>query len=94
MFESVVDGSMRFGRWLYAVHPGAEDRMNALYESWLGTHPSGAALWRTGATVVSELGWCLSGSGRAVVDVPMRRCSLHLLEPGDLYRDVFILGHM
>ena len=92
LFESVVDGSMRYGRWLYAVHQGAESRLDSVYVAWARTL-LGAPAWTNWATIVSEVGWNKSGAGRSVVDVAMKRCSLHLLETSDLYREAFVLGH-
>ena len=83
---------MRFGRWLYAVQPGAEEKLDVLYQSWARIL-LGAASWRNWAVSFSELGWVKTGSGRAVVDVAMKRCSLFQLDPCDVYRRAFILGH-
>ena len=36
MFESKVEGRMRFGRWLLALCPDAEARLDNCYECWQG----------------------------------------------------------
>ena len=92
LFESVVEGTLRFGRWLYAVQPGAEEILDSLYQTWARSL-LGAASWRNWAVAFSELGWVMTGSGRAVVDVAMKRCTLFLLDPHDIYRRAFVLGH-
>jgi hypothetical protein len=92
IFESCVEGVMRFGRWLYATAEGAEERLDSTYQSWALVLMS-AEPWHNWAVAFAELGWSMTGMGRAIVDVAMRRCSLHCLPPGDLYGDVFLAGH-
>ena len=92
LFESLVEGVMRFGRWLWALSPDACSVLDDLYRSW-GRALLGANMWRNWATVFGELGWELSGSGRAVIDVAMQRARLWSLAQGDLYKDVFVQAH-
>jgi len=63
-----------------------------VYVSWAGVL-LGADAWRNWATVFAELGWQLSGAGRAVLDIACHRAYLWSLPVGDLYREVFVLGH-
>jgi len=53
----------------------------------------GSPSWRSGWVAMAELGWRLSGFGRALLDVATRRATLWLLAPGDLYGDVFRASH-
>ena len=78
LFASIVEGTMRFGRWLYAAEVGAEEKLDEAYKKWARVLLDADA-WKPWATIASELGWRLSGAGRAVVDVAMRRCRLFLL---------------
>ena len=55
----------------------------------------GACSWHCSPKIMSELGWMLSGAGRAVADVACRRCVSHLLDDtSDLYKCVFLGGHV
>ncbi|CAK0880182.1 unnamed protein product [Prorocentrum cordatum] len=87
-FEMVIEGSFRFGRWLLAVAPGASEVLNAAYEGWARSF-IGAPPWRNAMVAASELGWPLSGAGRAAVDVAVRRATLWALPEDDLYGAVF-----
>ena len=93
IFDMEIDASLRFGRWLLATAEGALARLDSAYEGWaralLGSHP-----WRDGAVAVSELGWSLSGGARAILDIASRRAGLWLLPDGDLYKGIFVLGHI
>ena len=93
LFEAVVDGTMRFGRWLLITAPGAEQLLDDTYNAWARTL-LGACPWRSCARVVSELGWCVSGAGRGVIDLAMKRASLYALGQHDLYRVVFENAHI
>ena len=72
--------------------PGCDGSSRSVFMSWarllLGAEP-----WRNWATIYAELGWQFSGSGRAVIDIACRRAYLWSLPVGDLYREVFVLGH-
>ena len=92
LFGAIVEGSMRFGRWLYATAEGELPKLDKLYESWAKVLLGGDQ-WQSGALASAELGWRLSGSGRAIVDIAMRRASLWSLPGGDLYHDVFVSAH-
>ncbi len=45
MFESRVEGSMRFGRWLYALSPTARSVLDHAYTKWAQIL-LGADAWR------------------------------------------------
>ena len=53
----------------------------------------GSPSWRSGAVAAAELGWTLSGFGRAVLEVASRRARLWQLPPCDLYGDTFRVAH-
>ena len=89
LFEALVEGVMRFGIWLYATAPGAAEVLDDLYTSWARSL-MGAAPWRNWATCVNEFGWQLTGQGRGIVDVAMRRFYLWTLPDGDIYKRVFL----
>ena len=92
LFESKVDGTLRFGRWLLATAPTALERFNEVYNSWARVL-IGADRWRNSAVASGELGWSLSGAGIAVVDVAMQRARLWSLDDSDLYKQVFVNSH-
>jgi len=92
LFESKVDGAMRFGLWLLAISEGAEQRLDLCYEGWaralLGSPP-----WRSGVIAAGELGWTLSGFQRAIYEVAKRRAKLQVLPETDYYRKFFMDAH-
>ncbi len=92
IFETVIEGKMRFGRWLYATSQQAAKTLDSLYVKW-ARELLGAKPWHSARKVTCEIGWNMTGSGRAVVDIASKRCSLHLLPQDDLYRRVFIQSH-
>ena len=65
LFDSKVEGSMRYGRWLLVLAEGAESMLNECYEGWaralVGSPP-----WRSGLIAAGELGWTLSGFMRSI----------------------------
>lgn len=77
IFESKVDGVLAFGRWLFILCPDAETILNDCYSRWARSL-LGADFWRNPATCSSEMGWKLSGFGRVVVSVAMRRAKLFM----------------
>jgi len=89
LFESKVEGTMRFGRWLILLCENAELLLNAAYERWarslLGSPP-----WRSGIIASGELGWTMSGFLRGVDDVARRRAWLFMLPDDGLYRSTFV----
>ena len=91
-FSSKVEGTMRFGRWLTSCNEEALQLLDDTYEAWakslLGGQP-----WRNGVIAEVELGWPLTGAGRAVVDIALHRSKLWLLPDGDIYKSVFYNGH-
>ena len=90
MFEAIVEGTMRFGRWLYATAPAAATRLDDdLYRAW-GRELLAADAWNNWATVFSEVGWHASGSGRAVQDIASKRAYFFRLDSNDLYRNLFL----
>ena len=91
LFDALVEGCMRFGRWLYATAPGAGSALNDLYEKWARSL-IGAPPWRSWAVAFSELGWQLTGEARAIIDIASKRAYLWRLEP-DIYQNVFIASH-
>ena len=92
LFEACVDGALRFGRWLFGAEQDLHGRLDMQLQSW-GKSLLGASPWRSWGTTFGELGWRMSGSGRAVVDVAMRRARLWNLASDDLYRRVFVAAH-
>ena len=91
LFEALIEGSMRFGRWLYATSPGAGEILDELYVKWARAL-IGAPPWRNAGVASSEVGWQISGQGRAVIDVAAKRAYFYNLEP-DVYQHTFLLGH-
>ena len=91
LFEAKVDGVLDFGRWLFLLVPGASRVLDVLLQEWaralLGAEP-----WRNPAVAMSELGWVLSGSSRALLSMAMRRARLLLPDTGFLYKDVSVLS--
>ena len=63
LFESKVDGAMRYGRWLLATADGAEDAMESAFADWaralLGSPPWRSAAFAqgsSGGSVLASLG--------------------------------------
>jgi hypothetical protein len=92
IFESTVDGSMRFGLWLYATAANEPEVLSDSCNSWANML-SGVEFWRNRAIVQSMLGWYLGGFGRADVDVASSSAVLWNLPPDDWYCTVFFKGH-
>ena len=92
IFEERVEGAIRFARWLLAVAPGAEEKLDARYNEW-GLAFLGAPVWRNAAVAGVELGWALSGAGRAIVDVAMKRAAFWATGESDIYGAVFRRAH-
>ena len=91
LVEAKVDSLVACSRWLYAVGPGALDRLNDARESW-SRLLLGADSWRNGTVCTSELGWDISGRGLGVIAVALRRKRMWTLPGDDLYRIVFCLA--
>ena len=89
LFESKVEGSMRFGRWLLALVDGAEDRLNSCYEAWARALV-GSPAWRSGVIASGVLGWTSGRFMRAILDVTKHRAKLWSLPAGDLQRRIFV----
>ena len=53
----------------------------------------GSPKWRSAAAAASEFGWRLSGFGRALVDMAVRRARLFALPTDDIYRKVCVYAH-
>ena len=85
LFEGKIEGFMQFGRWLLATAKGAADILDTQYEIWARAL-LGAQAWRNGAIVQLELGWALSGMGRAVKSIVMKRTSVLSASPDDVVR--------
>ena len=87
MFEAKVEGTLAFGRWCFALAPDALTALDDVYNEWalalLGADP-----WRNVSVAASELGWQLSGSSRALLDIARRRAKVLSLPLGSLYRDI------
>lgn len=89
LFESKVEGFMRFGRWLLVLCPNAESLLNAAYESWARAL-AGSPHWRSGVIAAGELGWLINGFGRGVLDVAKRRAKYWNLEDSDFHKILFV----
>ena len=92
LFESKVDGFLRFSRWILATADGADEVYNRAFDKW-GRLFLCSMPWRSAEVAACELGWSLSGFGRAVVDVALRRAKLWSLPPSDLYGATLSIGH-
>ena len=92
MFESRVDGSLRFGRWLLVTADGARELLDRAFENWsralVGSH-----FWRSGVIAGGELGWYVGGFMRGLLDMAKRRARLFCLPDGDFYKRVFLEAH-
>ena len=60
LFESKVDGAVRFGRWLLVTKAGAEQLLGTVYENWAKALLSSPP-WRSGVIASAELGWAYGG---------------------------------
>ena len=89
LFESKVDGTLRVGRWLFAVMaPNAESELNTVQDKWARTL-LGVPPWKPAHLASWELGWQLSGFARAVLDVASRRARIQSWPRQDWYRQMF-----
>ena len=89
LFESKVDGTLRVGRWLFAVMaPNAESELNTAQDKWARTL-LGVPPWKPAHLASWELGWQLSGFARAVLDVASRRARIQSWPRQDWYRQMF-----
>ena len=92
LFESKVDGFLRFGRWLLAADMQSLHVYESAFDRWtkqlLGLQP-----WRNAAVASMECGWNYSGDRRAVIDIALRRARLWLLPDSDLYSALFRRCH-
>ena len=91
LFESKVDGAMRYGRWLFATADNAEELYESVYSEWARAF-MGSAPWRNSDVARGELGWRLSGYARAVVDIAARRARLSIERPNSIYSAIFVLA--
>ena len=92
VFEAKVDGTLAPGRWLYAITPQAESRLNSLSDAWARAL-IGADAWRNAAVAHFVIGWRRSGYGRAIEAIARRRARLWLLPPSDFYKGFFVRAH-
>ena len=91
LFESKVESVMQYGRWLWALIPGAQQALDEAYEG-SARELLGVRRWRNGAAVSCEIGWHLSGYARAVYTVAGRRATVSMLGAGDTVGEVFQLA--
>jgi hypothetical protein len=90
-FRSKVEGYLRYGSWLLATAPNAEEALNRAYATWARMLLDSPA-WRNGFVAIGELGWRLTGMHAMVKDVALRRARLWLLPPDDFYSVAFRSG--
>ena len=88
LFDAKVDAVLGKGRWLYALVPEAQARLDNAQDHW-ARMLLGADWWRNGAVCRSELGWSLSGFARAVRCVALRRARMWHLPANDWYLSFF-----
>lgn len=85
LFESKVDGSVSYGRWLTVLCPDAESMYNTYFNNW-ALDLLGAPRWRRPASSCSELGWATTGFGRALKDMCSRLAKISNYGDEDIYR--------
>ena len=92
LFDSKIDGSVAYGRWLWGVYPECAEALDRSYENWarflLGSCP-----WRNPGVAVGELGWKLSGAARAVRDAAGKRAYFWNLPDTDVFKICFVRSH-
>ena len=88
LVEAKVDGLLEHSRWLLAVQTGSELAYDEIYDGF-ACELLGADRWRNASVASAELGWCMSGSGRAVRSVAMRAVRLMALRQDDWYRSLY-----
>ena len=88
LFDTKVDAIMDFGRWLFILVPCSQQRIDDFYDGWARTL-LGADFWRNAGACASELGWQLSGFGRVVRSVALRRAKLWSLADVDWHASFF-----
>jgi len=93
LYDSKVDACLAPGRWMYAVMaPSPEATLDAFLcnsaRALLGLPP-----WKTGMAACWELGWCLGGFARGILEVACRRAKLWALPDDDFYKIFFMQGH-
>ncbi|CAE8701705.1 unnamed protein product, partial [Polarella glacialis] len=94
LFEVKVEGSLRFGRWLWGLHAAARDSLDAVYQR-LAKMFLGAESWRNGAVACGKFGWLMSGSARCVLDIALLRARFwsEVGPGGTLAGVVFLRAH-
>lgn len=75
LFETKVENSLRFGRWLWGIHTEARAALDEAYSTWARAFLSSAS-WRNCNVALAEMGWFMSGSGRCVLDVALQLARL------------------
>jgi hypothetical protein len=75
LFETKIDSILDFGRWLFALVPGARTLIDDFYNRSARVL-LGADFWRNPGPCASELGWQSSGFDRVVRCVALRRAKL------------------
>lgn len=88
LFECKVEGSLRFGRWLWGIEPTAREAFDSYLASWAKSL-LGSDHWRSSDVALAELGWFLSGSGRCVLDVAAKLALLCTMNRDSLVGDFF-----
>ncbi|CAE8689424.1 unnamed protein product, partial [Polarella glacialis] len=93
IFTIKIESTVRFGRWLWGATPEALTSLDAAYGKW-AQQLLGADAWRNTAMCRSELGWALSGSGRAIYDMAMKRTSFWAQAETTLAGKSFVAAHL
>ena len=86
--DALLEGTMRYGRWLYACAPEAGASLDTLYEFWARSLMC-AGRCRNWATCFVELGWSFTGMGRGVA---MCNAFFWSLPDDGMYQRVFLLS--
>ena len=89
LFHSKVDGSLAFGRGIFCVAPGTLAELDNLESRW-ARDLLGAPAWASAAVCRLELGFILSGSAKAVLDIARRRDKLWMRPINEFYRTHFM----
>jgi len=93
LFQLKVEGLLAFGRWLWSADRAALSLLDAAYQNWARAFLK-AGQWRSWAVCFAELGWTLSGSAKAILDIALQRHLFWSQHPHTLASHVFAAAHL
>ena len=93
LFATKVDSIVEYARWLFISDAEVEVLLDSAYDEWARGLLVGGE-WCTGAVCTGELGWTISGFGRAVCSATLRRACILSFPAGDIYQNALLTSEL